>query len=154
MTTTGTQREDRTGAEPPSITSGWPLRHALSGAILAGGALGAVARLTLDELIPTEPGRWPWATFIANLVGCALLGYLATRLLERLPPSTYRRPLLGTGLCGALTTFSSLQVEAISLSKDGHAGVAVAYVGSSILAGLACIAIASALVRRARVGPA
>lgn len=113
-----------------------------------------MARLSLDELIPTEPGRWPWATFIANLVGCALLGYLATRLLERLPPSTYRRPLLGTGLCGALTTFSSLQVEAIALGKDGHSGLAVAYVACSILAGLACVVIATALVRRARVIPA
>lgn len=125
--------------------------HALSAAIVAGGALGALARLGLDEVLPVEPGEWPWATFTANLVGCALLGYLSTRLLERLPPSTYRRPLLGTGLCGALTTFSSLQVEVIDLGRDGHSALAAAYVASSILAGLAFVSVATALVRRARV---
>jgi CrcB protein len=127
-------------------------RQALAGAIVAGGALGALARFGLDELLPPEPGGWPWPTFIANVLGCALLGYLATRLLERLPPSTYRRPLLGTGLCGALTTFSSMQVEAISLGRDDHGGLAIAYVGASVAAGLACILAASALARRARLG--
>jgi CrcB protein len=133
------------------MTTRWISRNALSAAIVAGGALGALARFGLDELIPIAPGEWPWATFIANLAGCALLGYLTTRLLERLPPSTYRRPLLGTGLCGALTTFSSLQVEAVDLGRDGHSALAAAYVASSILAGLACVTVATASVRRARV---
>jgi fluoride exporter len=60
--------------------------------------------------VPFGGHGWPWATFAANLVGTALLGYFVTRLQERLPPSTFRRPLLGTGLCGALTTFSTLQL--------------------------------------------
>jgi fluoride exporter len=127
-------------------------RHALSTAIVAGGAIGALARLALEELMPVEPGRWPWGTFTANLIGCAMLGYLATRLLERLPPSTYRRPLLGTGLCGALTTFSALQVEAITLGRDGYAAMAVAYAAVSISAGLLLVAATTALVRRARLG--
>ena len=127
-------------------------RHALSTAIVAGGAIGALARLALEELMPVESGRWPWGTFTANLIGCAMLGYLATRLLERLPPSTYRRPLLGTGLCGALTTFSALQDEAITLGRDGHGAMAVAYAAVSISAGLLLVAATTALVRRARLG--
>lgn len=126
-------------------------RHAMSGAVAAGGALGALARLALDETLPVAPGRWPWATFTANLVACALLGYLATRLLERLPPSTYRRPLLGTGLCGGLSTFSALQVEAMTLGRDGHGGLAVTYVATTIVAGLLLMAVTTALVRRATV---
>lgn len=129
----------------------WASRHAVSGAVVVGGAAGATLRFALDEILPVEPGRWPWATFVANVVGTLLLGYFATRLLERLPPSLHRRPLLGTGLCGALTTFSSLQVESITLARDGHAGLAVAYAGTSIAVGLLCIALASALVRRARL---
>lgn len=125
-------------------------RHALSASVVVGGAIGALGRGALDELLPPEPGRWPWGTFAANLIGCALLGWLATRLLERLPPATYRRPLLATGLCGALTTFSALQVEALELGRDGHAPLAAAYVASSLAAGLALVVLTSGLVRRAR----
>jgi CrcB protein len=131
-------------------SAGLAARHSVSLAILAGGAAGALARFGLDEALPVEPGRWPWATFIANLAGTALLGYVATRLLERLPPSAHARPLLGTGLCGALTTFSSLQVEAITLGRDGHEVMGGLYLVTTVVAGLACVALASAVVRRAR----
>ena len=50
-------------------------------------------------LLAADPAAWPWPTFIVNIVGAFLLGYFTTRLLERLPQSSYRRPLLGTGLC-------------------------------------------------------
>jgi CrcB protein len=125
--------------------------HPIGLAVAAGGAIGALMRMALDEALPVQAGRWPWATFIANAAGCAMLGYLATRLLERLPPSTYRRPLLGTGVCGALTTFSTLQVEAIRLERGGHAALATGYVAASIALGFAALAVATALVRRARV---
>ncbi|WP_217915529.1 fluoride efflux transporter CrcB [Miltoncostaea marina] len=134
--------------------SGRLSRHAVSASVVAGGAAGALLRFGLDQALPVRPGGWPWATFTANLVGAALLGYVATRLLERLPPSPRMRPLLGTGLCGALTTFSSLQVEAIGLARDGHPGLAATYVGTSIGGGLLCVVLAGALVRRARLGAA
>src|ERR1700742_5403248 len=76
------------------------------GAIFAGRALGAAARAGLATVVAADPARWPWPTFIVNIVGAFLVGYFTTRLLERLPLSSYRRPLLGTGLCGGLTTFS------------------------------------------------
>ena len=69
-------------------------------AVFVGGALGTLARAALATVAATEPGHWPWPTFIVNIVGAFLLGYFTTRLLERLPVSSYRRPLLGTGLCG------------------------------------------------------
>ena len=56
------------------------------------------------------------------MVGALLLGYFVTRLQERLPPSSYRRPLLGTGLCGALTTFATLQLELFEMLEAGHLG--------------------------------
>ncbi|MGO9779390.1 MAG: fluoride efflux transporter CrcB, partial [Streptosporangiaceae bacterium] len=74
-------------------------------AVFAGGALGTLARAALAEAFPHPPTAWPWPTFTVNIVACFLLGYFVTRLQERLPLSSYRRPLLGTGLCGGLSTF-------------------------------------------------
>ena len=120
-------------------------------AVFVGGALGTLARAGLETLAVPDPGRWPWPTFTVNIVGAFLLGYFATRLLERLPVSSYRRPLLGTGLCGGLTTFSTMQVETIKMLEHHHYGLAVGYTVASIAAGLLAVYIATALVRRVRV---
>jgi CrcB protein len=119
-------------------------------AVFVGGCAGAVARAGLASVLPTREGAWPWATFTANIVGTALLAFVVTRLQERLPPSTYRRPLVGTGFCGALTTFSTLQIEIIRLGRDGHERLAGAYLAASLVAGLLTMLAVSKLVRRAR----
>lgn len=120
-------------------------------AIFAGGCAGAVARALLGEALPADPGEWPWATFAANIAGAFLLGWLVTRLQERLPPSAYRRPLLGTGLCGALTTFSTLQLELLDLLDADRAALAAAYAAASIACGFAAVGFATNLARRGRV---
>jgi CrcB protein len=120
-------------------------------AIFGGGFVGAVARASLVELLPHGSDQWPWATFIANVVGAALLGYFTTRLQERLPLSAYKRPLLGTGLCGALTTFSTMQLELLRMLDAGHLGLAAAYAATSILVGLLVVAAATNLTRRTRL---
>ena len=120
-------------------------------AIFAGGVVGALARTGAVEAFPSEAGHWPWATFAVNIAGAALLGYFVTRLQERLPLSAYRRPFLGTGICGALTTFSTLQVELLGMLDAERYGLAVAYAGVSIAAGFAAVFLASGLTRRTRV---
>lgn len=120
-------------------------------AIFAGGFVGAIARAALAEAWPYSAGEWPWATFVANVVGALALGYLATRLQERLPLSAYRRPLLGTGLCGALTTFSTLQVELLEMLDAGDVALASGYMGASLAAGFLAVALATNLARRASV---
>jgi CrcB protein len=121
----------------------------LLAAIFFGGALGAGARAAVAHAFPDAAGGWPWATFALNVGGSALLAFFATRLQERLPPSLYKRPLLGTGICGALTTFSTLQLEVVKLGRDGHALLAFAYVSASVGAGLAMLFGVSWLTRRA-----
>ncbi|WP_326548931.1 fluoride efflux transporter CrcB [Mycolicibacterium sp. ND9-15] len=120
-------------------------------AVFAGGAIGTLARATLETLAAPDPGRWPWPTFVVNVIGAFLLGYFTTRLLERLPISSYRRPLLGTGLCGGLTTFSTMQVEIVRMLEYRHYGLAAGYLSASLFAGLVAVYTATALVRRVRV---
>jgi CrcB protein len=120
------------------------------GAIYAGGVIGALARVGLAEALPHRTGAWPWATFVANLIGAALLGWFVTRLGERLPPSTYRRPFLATGICGGLTTFSTLQLELFRMLEGGYAGLAAAYAAATIAGGFACIHLVTVATRRAR----
>jgi CrcB protein len=120
-------------------------------AVFIGGAVGTAARAGLATLAVPDPARWPWPTFVVNIVGAFLLGYFTTRLLERLPLSSYRRPMLGTGLCGGLTTFSTMQVETVRMIEHQHYGLAVGYTAASIAAGLLAVYIATVLVRRVRI---
>jgi len=119
-------------------------------AILAGGAAGAVLRVALARSSSAGPADWPWTTFAVNLAGAFLLGYFATRLQERLPLSAYRRPLLGTGFCGALTTFSTMQLELLRMLDAHRYGLAAGYAAASVVLGYACVHLATALVRRVR----
>jgi fluoride exporter len=120
-------------------------------AIFAGGFVGAIARGLLADVLPASGTQWPWATVIVNVIGAFLLGYFTTRLQERLPLSAYRRPLLGTGFCGALTTFSTVQVELLWMLDAGRVGLALSYAVVSVIAGFAAVALATNLVRRVRV---
>lgn len=120
-------------------------------AIFAGGFIGAAARGMLAEALPANAGEWPWATLIVNVLGAFLLGYFVTRLQERLPLSAYRRPLLGTGLCGALTTFSTMQLELLWMLDAERYALAISYALASVFLGFAAVAMATNLVRRARI---
>jgi fluoride exporter len=123
----------------------------LVAAVFAGGALGTAARAALSTAFPVSAAQWPWPTFAVNILGAFLLGYFTTRLQERLPLSSYRRPLLGTGVCGGLTTFSTMQVEIVRMLDARYFGLALGYTAASLAGGYAAIQIATAMVRRVRV---
>src|SRR4051812_9288093 len=115
--------------------------------IVAGGAVGTLARAGLAEGLPVAPGHWPWATFAVNLAGAFILGWLLTRLAERTAPSRNWRFFAGTGFCGALTTFSTFQIETFQFAPHGPVGLAVGYPAASISAGMA-LAVAGVLMAR------
>jgi CrcB protein len=85
-----------------------------------------------------------------NILGAFLLGYFVTRLQERLPLSAYRRPLLGTGFCGAFTTFSTVQVELVVMLNAHRYGLAVGYAATSLTLGYASVHLGTAFARRTR----
>src|SRR4051794_10181563 len=115
--------------------------------IVAGGAIGTLARAGLAEGLPVERDHWPWGTFVANLAGAFILGWVLTRLAERTAPARHWRFFVGTGFCGALTTFSTFQVETFQFARGGDVALAVAYPGVSITAGMA-LAVAGVLLAR------
>jgi CrcB protein len=143
-------------ATPPAITprvpSNWSAGLVVA-LIYAGGCIGALARAALVQALPPGDG-WPWAIFIVNIVGVALLAYFATKLRERQRPSTYRRRFIETGVCGSLTTFSALPVEVIGLSRHGHAALAASYLVVTIVAGLIVMHTVTRLARRRLDPPA
>jgi len=114
------------------------------GAIFIGGALGALLRAGVAEAIPVGEAAWPWATFLVNVLGTGLLGYWFTSL----PHTSYRRPLLTTGFCGALTTFSTVQLELVEMIDGGRAGLAALYLAASVVAGLVGAQAATGIARR------
>jgi CrcB protein len=120
-------------------------------AVFVGGFAGAIARALLAQQLANGDG-WPRATLLVNVIGAVLLGYLVTRLQERMPLSAYRRPLLGTGLCGALTTFSTMQLELLRMLDAERFALAGGYVVASVAAGFAGVWLATNVVRRGRLG--
>jgi fluoride exporter len=120
-------------------------------AVGAGGAVGALGRVGLEQAWPTAAGSWPWATFAVNILGALLLGALMSGLRHG-PVSipTYR--LLGTGFCGALTTFSTMQLELLQMLDRARYDLALGYVGASLAGGYAAMSIATRLTARAAVG--
>jgi CrcB protein len=125
--------------------------HQELAAIFAGGVLGGLARSGLTQAFPTSAGQWPWATFAVNIAAALMLGYFVTRLQERLPPYAYRRAFFGTGVCGSLSTFSTLSVELLRMIERSHWALAAGYSGASALGGLAAVFLSTKLVRRAGI---
>lgn len=123
------------------------IRWATVAAVAVGGFVGGLARYGVTVALPTTTGAFPWAIFAVNTAGAFILALLLIVVLEVLPPSTYLRPVLGTGFCGALTTFSSVVTGVDQLAAHGHAVLAAVYVLTSLAAGLAAASLGIVLGR-------
>lgn len=105
-------------------------------AVYLGGVAGALIRVGLAEAASTGPGQWPWATFAVNMAGALLLGYFFALFRDH-PEESLHHPFLATGICGTLTTFSTLQLELFEMVDGGYLGLAAAYSAVTIAAGYA-----------------
>jgi fluoride exporter len=120
--------------------------------VVAGAFVGAPARYLTDRWVQRRhDSRLPWGTITVNVVGSAVLGALLGGLSTTGGPS-WLQSLLGTGFCGALTTFSTFSFETVRLLEDGEGVAASVNVLVSVLAGaaafVAAYAAAAALVLR------
>lgn len=118
--------------------------------VLLGGAIGAPLRYLTDLLVQSRHDSvFPWGTFIVNVVGSFALGVTAALVVGLGLPAWFLA-LVGTGLCGALTTFSTFGYETVRLLEEGSTLTAVTNSISSLVVGLAACAggwgLAAALV--------
>jgi fluoride exporter len=117
-------------------------------AVAVGGMAGASARYGIQRAWPTEPGGFPWATFAINISGCALIGILMVIVVEIGFGHRLVRPLLGTGVLGGYTTFSTYAVDVQQLVAGGAPLVAIGYLVLTPTAALASVWAGTVLARR------
>lgn len=108
-------------------------------ALGCGGIVGALARYAVLLALPITQGQFPWNTFIINVTGSAVLGFLLILLIEQFPRGRLVRPFIGTGVIGAYTTFSTFEIDALLLFRGHHILTGVSYVIASLLAGLLAV---------------
>jgi CrcB protein len=118
--------------------------------VLVGGAIGAPLRYLTDLFVQSRHDSvFPWGTFAVNVVGSLVLGATAGAVATTDGPA-WVLTLVGTGFCGALTTFSTFGFETVRLVEDGSLLEAALNVGASLVVGMAaCVAgwsLAAALV--------
>lgn len=127
-------------AEPPH----WPVVLAVGG----GGAAGALARYGAQRAWPTHGADLPWTTLVVNVVGCALIGVLLVLITERGAVNRLWRPLLGTGVLGGFTTFSTYSVDLQREFAAGRVAAGLGYGAATLVGAVVAVALATAATRR------
>ena len=115
-------------------------RTGMVAAVFVGGCAGGLARYLEVRAWPTGSSGLPWSTLAVNLAGALLLAALVT-WADRARHGGLSRALLGTGFCGAYTTFSSIVVDADRLIAHGSVGTAIGYLAASFGGGLVAAAV-------------
>jgi CrcB protein len=115
--------------------------------VIAGAVVGAPLRYLTDRAVQSRHDSvFPWGTFAVNVVGCLILGVLTGAATEG-AASAHLQLLIGTGLCGALTTYSTFSYETLRLAEEGAGFYAVANVVGSLAAGLGAAFAGTALAQ-------
>ncbi|MFT4265490.1 MAG: fluoride efflux transporter CrcB [Nocardioides sp.] len=109
--------------------------------VVAGALVGAPARYLTDLVVQSRhASKVPWGTFTVNVAGCLVLGLVAS-LVAHGAWAGWTQTLIGTGFCGALTTFSTFSFETLRLVEGGHLRTAALNVVASIAAGMAALGL-------------
>jgi CrcB protein len=122
-------------------------------AVAVGGVLGTWARWWVASTWPLRVDRFPTTTLAINVSGAVVLGVVIAVLVERRPHRPVAYTLLGTGVLGAFTTFSTLTVEVVLLVESGHVWRAGLYLATSLVLGVLALALGLTIARRATRHP-
>ena len=114
--------------------------------IAVAGALGAMARYGLDELIGRRAGAFPWGIFVVNITGAFLIGFAVEALEPRFEESWVRAAIV-TGFLGAYTTFSTFSLDTAFLMERGELAAAAAYIAASVVLSIAALFAGLHLIR-------
>jgi CrcB protein len=113
--------------------------------LVVGGAVGAPARYLVDGFVQNRSrGVFPWGTFVINVSGSLILGFL-TGLTMYHGLGALPKVAIGTGFCGAYTTFSTFSYETLRLLEEGAVLAASLNAAASVMVGLAAAAVGLAL---------
>lgn len=112
-------------------------------AIYCGGVLGALLRVGLAEAFPHGADAWPWPTFSVNLIGAFLIGYFFASFRDH-SPDRLHHPFLATGICGTLTTFSTMQLELFNMVDAGEMALACGYFTVTVALGYLAVKLGMA----------
>ena len=112
---------------------------AVLGSISAGGVVGALAHYGLSEVLPRDPGGWPWATWAVNVAGCLLIGVLMVLISEVWTGQRLLRPFLGVGVLGGFTTFATAMVDVQQLVAEGAARLGLLYLVGTVAAAMIAV---------------
>jgi fluoride exporter len=119
------------------------------GAVALGGVIGASARYGISLTWPASATGFPWAIFVVNASGCALIGALMVVIVERGTAHRLARPFFGTGVLGGYTTFSTYAVDVARLTEAGAARTALAYLVLTPITALLAAWVGTVLTRLA-----
>ena len=118
----------------------------LVASLFVAGALGAPARYLVDGFVQRRTHRvFPWGTFVINLSGSFVLGILTGWALYH-GLGNFARVAVGTGFCGAFTTFSTFSYETVRLLEEGSVVESTLNALCSVAAGLAAAGAGLALM--------
>jgi CrcB protein len=117
--------------------------------IAAGGAVGSVGRYAAGLALPHPSGAFPWSTLLVNVAGSLAMGVLVVWVLSMDEPHPWLRPFLGVGVLGGWTTFSGYALDIHALVSTGHALTGAAYLGGSLVVGLAAVGVGISVGERA-----
>jgi fluoride exporter len=115
--------------------------------VVIGAATGAPLRYLTDRFVQARHDTvFPWGTLTVNVVGSLILGAL-TGAASATAAGTHVRLLIGTGLCGALTTYSTFSFETLQLARTGDGFYAIANLTATLITGLGAYYTGTALAR-------
>ena len=118
--------------------------------VALGGAVGSLSRYGVDRVIEQRHGSvFPWSTFVVNVTGCFVVGFLVAAVVDRGNAPDWLRGALVVGFCGGYTTFSTLAHETLDLVETHDLAMGLLNIGASVILGLLAVLLGARLGRRA-----